>query len=1157
MSSIGDPNFALVTLLLEGDSFTDLSNNAASFNTTGISTTTQYPSLVGSSFLFPDSLTGQPFIADTVAVNSFTAGTDFTIELTAFCEPTLVGYALFSNRLNAGIASGLLIGLNPNGYPFIRATSAGNTEIIINAQSPITLNALHAFTVQRANGVWTFYIDGIPQIDPLHNSIWTGAVDGGSVLYLGCDPYTAPFIGALSQIRVTTGLARYSGAYTVATTPFTIIVNASTVSFGNINNAIATAGQPFEASIILTNTVSASLVALNGAGIPVGSNWVITQTAIGVKSTWTITGIAPTAIGNFNLVLTATNPASIGGLSAVETILIINTVTGIQTPEQLLINSIGSIALWLDTSDATTLTEVPSTANVSQLIDKAFSIPFLPLTGKPSPTINTTDYSLSSISFASNSASGLVPLVPIVVTDATSDSTIFMVGKYSGLQLGQGAGVFQLSDMPTTIQTSTACWALTTTNVASVDANIAGYDSSPVQNVLNTTPSISPGESFIVVWQSKTNVFSVYLNQQLVSSNTGLWTSIQSAIGFIGGGASPNGAFVSFGELIAFNSALSIENIESVESYLNHKWSVYPLIPFAETPSSLLGYTDQIYESTIKLVDATSATLTVNGGTNWSLTLVDATVPPIYLITGTMPPIAQNLTLTIDTFNGSIPGVDTFTLTVADIPNYSVIEPPSNLQCQNNVRYVSYIEIINANIVSITSSAGSGWNIASAGVSSNPTLYLITGTMPNFIGTFVLTITAVLDVVGGLPVTTSNNFTIQSTVAAAILATPYPLDLTGLLSSNLIQEESQTLTPLNGPRKQLLIPISGPFFGTSLLVQYYNSSLVLQTAVVNTDYEWIYEYETLSTLCQTPVYGGISFSNLEITGPILLTYQTVGGNYSLNKQTAILQLFNDSISSKFIDWSVVTNTPTFYPVDIHYLNVQTNSIGYAGTVAAINAFTAANTYPPANIDLAALIDHAINYNNPHNVTKAQIGLGNVVNYGLATVAIAQVGASTDTYLTPYTAYESIMALVDTTWSTQYGITLLNNNTITTDTNDATKALTGAGLINMLTQTAANPIQTFFSMGVLPAQQLLQTTPAILVFPLWWKGVQYPTLASFIFAVQTYVGISAITFNTETNTFYFPQGITLPDLTTSQTANPVNPIQLRVNQPMTLPLLVTA
>ena len=60
----------------------------------------------------------------------------------------------------------------------------------------------------------------------------------------------------------------------------------------------------------------------------------------------------------------------------------------------------------------------------------------------------------------------------------------------------------------------------------------------------------------------------------------------------------------------------------------------------------------------------------------------------------------------------------------------------------------------------------------------------------------------------------------------------------------------------------------------------------------------------------------------------------------------------------------------------------------------------------------------------------------------------------------------------------------------------------------------------------------------LTFPSYWKGRQYNSLNELIVGVQTYVGMSPIPFNTVTNTFYFENDVTIPDLTISLT-NTIN------------------
>ena len=45
-------------------------------------------------------------------------------------------------------------------------------------------------------------------------------------------------------------------------------------------------------------------------------------------------------------------------------------------------------------------------------------------------------------------------------------------------------------------------------------------------------------------------------------------------------------------------------------------------------------------------------------------------------------------------------------------------------------------------------------------------------------------------------------------------------------------------------------------------------------------------------------------------------------------------------------------------------------------------------------------DHSNKKNNPHSVTKSQVGLGSVQNYGIATKAEAESGSANNKYITP-------------------------------------------------------------------------------------------------------------------------------------------------------------
>jgi len=59
---------------------------------------------------------------------------------------------------------------------------------------------------------------------------------------------------------------------------------------------------------------------------------------------------------------------------------------------------------------------------------------------------------------------------------------------------------------------------------------------------------------------------------------------------------------------------------------------------------------------------------------------------------------------------------------------------------------------------------------------------------------------------------------------------------------------------------------------------------------------------------------------------------------------------------------------------------------------------------------SSLDAHASNTSNPHGVTKDQVGLGNVQNYGIATQAQAEAGTANNVYMTPQRTKQAIDAL---------------------------------------------------------------------------------------------------------------------------------------------------
>lgn len=121
------------------------------------------------------------------------------------------------------------------------------------------------------------------------------------------------------------------------------------------------------------------------------------------------------------------------------------------------------------------------------------------------------------------------------------------------------------------------------------------------------------------------------------------------------------------------------------------------------------------------------------------------------------------------------------------------------------------------------------------------------------------------------------------------------------------------------------------------------------------------------------------------------------------------------------------------------------------TAAEANSGTATNRFMTPAVTKSAISTqvgnafnaHVADLNNPHQTTKAQVGLGSVDNYPTATTAEAQAGTAGDRFMTALRTKEAI---------TQQAVTPLNNH-INNQNNphNTTKAHVGLGNVNNFAQ----------------------------------------------------------------------------------------------------------
>ena len=220
----------------------------------------------------------------------------------------------------------------------------------------------------------------------------------------------------------------------------------------------------------------------------------------------------------------------------------------------------------------------------------------------------------------------------------------------------------------------------------------------------------------------------------------------------------------------------------------------------------------------------------------------------------------------------------------------------------------------------------------------------------------------------------------------------YPFDPTGSLTSNVIPNERHVLSGVTDREFNFIVPTFAPFFRNNLRIRHLGLGRDLVEGV---DYHLTHWFHAASHGVGRPVYGSITFLDRSLTGVVELRYQTIGGDWVYDENTVLELMANRLMNPRITTWEQVVDLPFQFPVIDHEWDLD-DLTGASEIVVKLNEITAAiNAANDANGT-----SHVGDYNNPHRVTKAQIGLNLVENYPLANIAEATAGLSNELYMTP-------------------------------------------------------------------------------------------------------------------------------------------------------------
>lgn len=234
------------------------------------------------------------------------------------------------------------------------------------------------------------------------------------------------------------------------------------------------------------------------------------------------------------------------------------------------------------------------------------------------------------------------------------------------------------------------------------------------------------------------------------------------------------------------------------------------------------------------------------------------------------------------------------------------------------------------------------------------------------------------------------------------MAEMYPFDPSMTKASNKVVREQHVITSTNFRNYHYVIPHFAPFFAESLTLKLRLPSGQMRDLVEGRDYYLSHQFLDASATTNRMVVGSISFLDTDTEGVLEINYHTIGGQWTLTPARIIEIMANNLRNPRITSWEFVADVPERFPVVDHPHDIQDFK-----TMADVQRAVDGVRDAVLQASGGGLSTHINDRSNPHGVTKAQVGLGSVQNYGIATKAEAEAGVATNKYMTPIRVAEAI------------------------------------------------------------------------------------------------------------------------------------------------------
>lgn len=223
------------------------------------------------------------------------------------------------------------------------------------------------------------------------------------------------------------------------------------------------------------------------------------------------------------------------------------------------------------------------------------------------------------------------------------------------------------------------------------------------------------------------------------------------------------------------------------------------------------------------------------------------------------------------------------------------------------------------------------------------------------------------------------------------LVSLYSFDPTGRATANRIENQSITVTPPSSITDySYVVPRAAPFYAESLVVKD-GTSIGARTLVENVDYWCVIDFLSASIALNKRVSVGIALLDPGYSGTLYVTYQAVGGNYTLADYSILEELIRERYIVKHVSYEQVINLPSGFSPEWHQHEVA-DMVGMSSVVTSLDGIKAATSARNGSYgQIEQMLTNHVSSVAAH--LPADVGLGNLKNYGVATLTDAKGGSS--------------------------------------------------------------------------------------------------------------------------------------------------------------------